>query len=1015
MPDADRFAEIAHQAHPLSKDSLATDAPLPIDAHDLPPSSRRVDRLAAPSYEQQLAHFHRELAALEIACAPFLADHTPPPAIVRLRQALVEFSFRYETADDRADFQRVLSGRGAWETVRIPDYRGPIGRWTGFYRCTFSAGTQPAAGHRLFLRFLGVDYIARVYVNGRCVGSHEGFFAPFEFDVTDGLRSGSENTLVVVVENDAPTVGLASWDRTQPVDGDKLYAATGPGWDDPVMGWHHCPPGAGIYNHVYLEERAPLFVQDVFARPDLAGESIEAWIEVMSSARDNQPLDLRLAVYPRNFDGPALEDIRCALEPAGPGANCYRVRVPLPGCRVWSPAQPWLYTLRATVMDGGAPVDQMERQFGMRSFHMDEAPDARGQRGTLYLNSEPVILRGANDMGHMQLCVMRGDMDQLVEDILIAKLANMNYYRVTQRPVQEDIYDYFDRLGMMSQTDLPLFGYLRRNQFSEAVRQVGEMERLIRSHPSSIMVSYVNEPFNVESQRKSHRHLNRTELEGFFAAATAAVHVENPDRVVKHVEGDYDPPTADGLSDFHCYNMWYTNHALPIGRLHRGYLPPLKRGWKTGCGEYGTEGLDPLDVMLRDYPKQWLPADPDGPGNPDGIVRAQTFTMHGDWFEEQPTLRRWIAASQAHQARATTMMTDALRLRSDRVISTAVHLLIDAWPAGWMKALVDHRRTPKPGYFALQASLAPVRVHLRSDRRAFYGGEQAAIETWLLNDTPEDVPRRVAATVYCGEQALQSFEADVSAGAVSPTYAGTLRVKLPEVAERQTVRIEAALLAAGGKEINRERLDVDVFARAAVPGGRIACIGDDVAALLAPLGLSTSPYRAGMARPDCVVCSTLALPAQQAAELSAWAQQGTRLVFLCDQVAPSACDIAGLRIAVTPLPELGRQTLTFVARDAEDARTRRFRADDFSFWYNAQTDCIDDVAQRVVSCDGLAPLVFTYHKPGFFDMTVGTKKRLPVVGAARVGKGELIVSTLCLPGRIGHNPVLDHFLLGLLA
>ena len=32
-------------------------------------------------------------------------------------------------------------------------------------------------------------------------------------------------------------------------------------------------------------------------------------------------------------------------------------------------------------------------------------------------------------------------LDQLIEDILIAKLCNMNYYRITQRPVQDEIYE----------------------------------------------------------------------------------------------------------------------------------------------------------------------------------------------------------------------------------------------------------------------------------------------------------------------------------------------------------------------------------------------------------------------------------------------------------------------------------------------------------------------------------------------------------------------------------------------
>ena len=150
------------------------------------------------------------------------------------------------------------------------------------------------------------------------------------------------------------------------------------------------------------------------------------------------------------------------------------------------------------------------------------------------------------------------------------------------------------------------------------------------------MVTFINEPMCIRqtedpndkySKRyrlKGHRHLLRDELEAFFAAARKAVYVENPDRVVKNVEGDYDGPTAEGMPDFHCYTMWYTNHGEPIGRLMRGWLPPVKSGWMIGCGEYGAEGLDNRAVMEKYYPREWLVADSRGRWYPDKIVRAQT-------------------------------------------------------------------------------------------------------------------------------------------------------------------------------------------------------------------------------------------------------------------------------------------------------------------------------------------------------------------------------------------------------
>ena len=54
----------------------------------------------------------------------------------------------------------------------------------------------------VFVRFGAIDYKGHVFVNGHYLGSHEGFFAPFEFECAGVLRKG-ENVLLVKVENDA--------------------------------------------------------------------------------------------------------------------------------------------------------------------------------------------------------------------------------------------------------------------------------------------------------------------------------------------------------------------------------------------------------------------------------------------------------------------------------------------------------------------------------------------------------------------------------------------------------------------------------------------------------------------------------------------------------------------------------------------------------------------------------------------------------------------------------------------
>ena len=59
---------------------------------------------------------------------------------------------------------------------------------TVWYKKTFEYSLRP--GNRLFLYFGAVNYMADVYLNGEKLGSHEGGFTPFQFELTANLREG---------------------------------------------------------------------------------------------------------------------------------------------------------------------------------------------------------------------------------------------------------------------------------------------------------------------------------------------------------------------------------------------------------------------------------------------------------------------------------------------------------------------------------------------------------------------------------------------------------------------------------------------------------------------------------------------------------------------------------------------------------------------------------------------------------------------------------------------------------
>ena len=93
--------------------------------------------------------------------------------------------------------------RRAWSPIRVPwhwQLEDAFATYEGIvlYRCRFAQG-RPPEGAMLSLRFGGVYYAARVWLNGVYLGDHEGYFSAFEFDVTDMVIANGENELLVEV------------------------------------------------------------------------------------------------------------------------------------------------------------------------------------------------------------------------------------------------------------------------------------------------------------------------------------------------------------------------------------------------------------------------------------------------------------------------------------------------------------------------------------------------------------------------------------------------------------------------------------------------------------------------------------------------------------------------------------------------------------------------------------------------------------------------------------------------
>jgi len=681
----------------------------------------------------------------------------------------------------------------------------------------------------------------------------------------------------------------------------------------------------------------------------------------------------------------------------GAGANLIKVSLPMPKARLWDLESPWLYQLQVRLLDGsGRMVDTAKRQFGMRSFRQDNETKPRGR---MFLNHREIRLRGANTMGFEQQDVFQHNLPRLIDDILLAKICNMNFLRLTQRPVQREVYEHADRLGLMTQTDLPLFGCLRFNKFAEAIRQAEDMERLIRGHACNIMISYINEPFP-NASGKPHRHLTRPDLQAFFESADRAVRILNPERVIKHVDGDYDPP-SDTLPDNHCYCGWYNGHGLSLGRLHRGYWMPVNRDWHYACGEFGAEGLDPADLMRRRYPAKWLPGKDESTWSPDAIQGAQTGKFQSMWFDQPSGMEDWVKVSQHHQAWATRLFAERFR-RDNRMVSFAIHLFIDAFPASWMKTIMDCERQPKPAYFSYRDALAPLTVSIRSDRWKFTSGETLPFEFWISNDTHQ-TPEKLMLRWQIEHQGKVVFSQQVPATIepVMSTFQGHFSPKAPRVGARTKYTVRLAL-ADGARILVDTSLDYEVFPKhAAMDGLAVDAMGSGKASeLLAELGI-----RKHANKPAVVLIDNYADYHRRRKALDGAVRGGTRLVFL--ELPKGDYPIGGSVVRVEDCVMCPRE---FVSRQTGHELVDGFEPEDFKCWFDPKAGYFTPLLHTMFQAEGWSPILLS----GNGVWGGGAWQQRLAAAEMPSGKGSYLVCQVTLAGRTQHNPTARSFVARLL-
>jgi hypothetical protein len=335
-----------------------------------------------------------------------------------------------------------------------------------WYRRTFTlAGPVPSVAT---LKVHKACYGTRVYLNGAFVGEHLPCFTPGLFNVRDRLRGeGKENGLIICV-------------GTRESLPKHIY----PGADGER---NKCI--SGIYDSVELILSGTPHIESVQAVPELDAKTVRV-VATLSNAGTACAVRVKYRVTEAVSGKPVGSVESAAVEIAPSEQKTVEARVPIAGCRLWSPDDPFLYRLE---VDTGA--DRHTVRFGMRTFGFD--PKTKLPT----LNGKTCYLRGTN------VCIFRffedsdrGDRPWREEWIRRLHKAfrgmHFNAARYCIGFPPEKWYDVADETGLMIQNEFPIWygdAWPKELTSGELTNEFREWMRESWNHPSIVIWDAQNE------------------------------------------------------------------------------------------------------------------------------------------------------------------------------------------------------------------------------------------------------------------------------------------------------------------------------------------------------------------------------------------------------------------------------------------------------------------------------------------------------------------------------------------
>jgi hypothetical protein len=354
---------------------------------------------------------------------------------------------------DAAGFDRKITVPFCWES-ELSGVHDTSGQKIGWYRRTVrvprGAGWD---GKQIWLRFGAVDWQADVWVNGQKVGTHEGGYTPFEFDITTIAAPGSDATVVV-----------RAFDPTDP------SLPTGK-----QIGWYTTT--SGIWQTVWLEARPAVYVASFTVKTSQEGNGKDWIVDVAAEVRGPDGMVSLLYSSPD-----ATVKLVRANGKITNGRGEVGARIDVAQPKLWSPESPHLYDLTIDVTSGTSG-DRVHTYFGLRTI--DRARHGNLPHELVFLNGKPIYLRGALDQSFNPKGIHTAPSDEFLrKDIELAKSLGLNFLRIHIKSEEPRRLYWADKLGMLIMQDMP--NTWRQNARARQAWEQTARETITRdrNHPS---------------------------------------------------------------------------------------------------------------------------------------------------------------------------------------------------------------------------------------------------------------------------------------------------------------------------------------------------------------------------------------------------------------------------------------------------------------------------------------------------------------------------------------------------